>query len=572
MNALRQPVTEWLAAQHPALADINSRLGMNRWNMLDFRMKDGQFLFDSIPPGPLYNGWVPAKQVPAEATFVVGSNLGYGINHLLANTRDSHTVYVVEPDADVLAACLGQTDYRPFISMGKLVFLPPDRKVVQETIRACDVRFLFGRIHLRVDTPSQQAGPAYARWARDCKEMLEHLSVELGTLRRAQDIMVGNELANFRRALSDGTLNPLRDTAQGMKAVIVGAGPSLAENGPRLAALSHSALVVSALQSITPLQRVGIRPHLCMSIDFSDGMLNIFERLDPEWAAGIPLIYSTKTNPEVVRRYPGPTLPLWTIGGLATFIAGRDDLVLDAAGNVSIALMRLLHWMGVRDMVLVGQDFAWKERTHAEGHHSSGNVTKALEIKDLDGNPIRTSIQYLTSAREMDQDIARLKLTVHNVYGGGYVIGSAHNTTLDEAMRDGMLTSAPASQELYRLRMAQAHAACEQPVFEERGPLWRTSLRHATKRLEKLLKKADRNYGEIRSLLNSIHIFLRQDPIYLPYLYNEVMDVAGMRDARDRYVPKDLGEFKAISRKVLTKVETMDYALGARSLKAHRAA
>ncbi|UZP68017.1 DUF115 domain-containing protein [Desulfovibrio mangrovi] len=572
MATLQQPAAAWLKAQQPDLADIDTRIGLNRWEILDFRLKDGRTIFESMPPGPFYQGWIPREQTPLDATFVIGSNLGYGINQLLSNTRDTHKVYVLEPDPEILAVCLGQTDYRPFIQMGKLVFLPPDRNLLLQTVRNCDTQFLFGKIYMRADMPSQQIGPDYAYWTRECKEMLEHLSVEMGTLRRAQDIMVGNELNNFRRALSDGTVNPLRDAGKNLKAVIVGAGPSLAANGPALAKMQHSALIVTALQTLTAAQRVGIKPHFCMSIDFSDSMLNVFKQLDPEFVRDIPLIYSTKTKQEVVNQYPGPTIPLWTVGGLATFIAGTDDLVLDAAGNVSVALMRFLHWMGVKDITLVGQDFAWRETTHAAGHHSSRNTSQYIELKDLEGNPIRTSMQYLTSAREMEQDIKQLALNVRNIYGGGYVITTASNSSLEQAAEEGFLTSEGPALELYRLRMMQARTACEQPVFEERGPSWRTSLRHAHKRMEKLFKKADRNHEEIRSLFGSLHMFLRQDPIYLPYLYNEIMDIAGLRDGVTRYTAKEIQRFKAVSKKVMEKVEFMDYVLGSRSLKAHRAA
>jgi hypothetical protein len=58
-----------------------------------------------------------------------------------------------------------------------------------------------------------------------------------------------------------------------------------------------------------------------------------------------------------------------------------------------------------------------------------------------------------------------------------------------------------------------------------------------------------------------VHIFLRQNPLYLPYLYNEIMDVAGLAQTRTRYVFKDQSEFKGIMKRVMQKTREMDRVL-----------
>jgi len=43
---------------------------------------------------------------PMSASIIVGTNLGYGLNHLLVNTPDTHKVLVIEPNPVLVLACL----------------------------------------------------------------------------------------------------------------------------------------------------------------------------------------------------------------------------------------------------------------------------------------------------------------------------------------------------------------------------------------------------------------------------------------------------------------------------------
>lgn len=565
LAAAQPQVAAWLAANAPAPETQASRLRLNRWNMLDVELEDGRRLFDAFPPQFAYRSWPPTEQAERSATIIVGANLGYGINHMLEQTPPRHRLLVVEPDPAMLSLCLGLTDYRPFIESGRLTFIVPQFDALVAAIRGCDKQFLFGRILLQADLPSQQIGPAYAHWTRICREQLDALSVELSTLRRAQDVMVGNELSNFRRALADGDMKSLRGALDGLPAVVAGAGPSLAASAPSVTRLADRALVTAALQTLPAMQAVGIRPDLVLCIDYSDGILRVYDRLDPEWARHVPLIYSTKVQPEVVRRYPGPTLPLWTVGGMATFIAGKDDLVLDAAGNVSVALLRLLHWMGAGRMVLAGQDFGWRgEASHAAGHHAAAITVGTLELPGRDG-PVRSTLPYATALRDMEQDIRTLQLDVVNLYGGGALIRGARDITPDDLDRElpppadgGDANGGTDILAGFRHRLDAAMTPCEQPLFAPRLPQWRTSLRNAQKRLETLFRKPERHGAEIVEMLGRVHFFLRQDPICTPYLYNEIMDVSGLVHGRDRFGLPQMTEFRQIARRVLDKIRRID--------------
>ncbi|MDP3428444.1 MAG: DUF115 domain-containing protein [Humidesulfovibrio sp.] len=565
----------WLSKSPLDGESLKTSVFVNQWGLIDWRMPCGNGIFDAVAPTRIYREWVDIEKPELSATVIVGTNVGYGLNHILVNTPDTHKVLVLEPNPGVLLACLGQTDYRPFFANKKLHFVVPTDEYLMEVVKNLDLQHVYGKIYLRADVPSQQIGPEYAQWMHTVKNRLENFSVEMVTLRLRQDVMVGNELKNYRRAAADGSLKSLKDSARGVGAVVLGAGPSLAKFAPDLAQNRGYALYVSALQTLPVLRPYDLKPDFCLALDYDDSMLTLYNRLDMEWASDIPLIYSTKVNPEVVRRYPGPTLPLWTLGGLATFVMQDREFVLDAGGNVSVTLVRLLRWMGIGSILLAGQDFSWKgETTHAEGHHASApmqfNPQTHQILKNLWGEDICSSVQYLTSKRDLENDIKRSPFRIYNLYGGGVSIEGAPAVTLDEAVTEGCLSSAPGSKERFLDQLARARSPRQDMCYEPRSHIWTSSLRNVEKRLAKLFKHNEANQTDIHNLLEQALFFVKQDPLYLPYLFNETLDLAGLAKTRRSYEPRDMAEFKRIGKNILSKVREVDRCVA--GLGAHRAA
>ncbi len=570
-----EAVATWLAGSGVDIEAALGRIFVNPMNLLDWRMDDGQGLLANVPPLPLvYQDWAPKDEPEKDATVIVGANLGYGINHVLGNTPNSHRVIVLEPRPDMLIACLGQTDYVPFINTGKLRFIIPDHDQLEKAIQQLDINLVYGRIHLRNDLPSQQVSSAYAQWSHITRGKLENFSVELATLRQKQEVMVSNELKNYAASMDNGSLLPMKGMGQGVTAVILGAGPSLATMGPLLAERPGHALYGAALQTLPALERIGLKPDFCLAIDFRENMLQLYNGLkDTEWLRDLPLIYSTKLNPEVVRRYPGPKIPLWTMGGVGTYVFQEHELVLDAGGNVGVTLARFLTWCGVSRIVLAGQDFAWSgQSSHAPGHHAHATVQTYqpsrgdVQLKDLTGQTIFSNVGYLSAKRDLEKDLRKAEIPVFNLYGGGAVIEGSKVVTFDECHELGILASQPGAKERFLSALERANRPRVRPIYQSRQQQWNTSLRHATRQLEKLMKKSQRKQGEIRQLLANVLLFLRQDPLYLPYLYNEVMDMAALVQTKINYNPTDMGEYRRILKIVLVKVREIDVALGPKNV------
>ena len=565
LETYNPPLYAWLSSQDIDEEKLTQCLFKNRWEILDWKMENGNGMFEAMMPNFIYNEWKVPDRAETSATFIIGCNVGYGLNHVLMNTPDSHKVIVSEPNPVMLLACLGQTDYRPFMKSGKLHFCSVDEDSLMNTIKDLDLQFVYGKIYLRLDLPSQQLGPEYAAWSATVRNKMESFTVEMTTLRLKQDVMVGNELENYSRSVSDGTISTLKNAGAGLGAVILGAGPSLAEFGPELAANPGNAIYVTALQTLPAVQKTGIKPHFCIGLDYNDSMLRVYDQLDSEWAKDIPLIYSTKLDHKVLEAYPGPTIPMWTLGGLGTFALNQHEYIFDAGSNVSNTLNRFLDWCGFNHILLVGQDFAWKGKvSHASGHQNSGATfpEKALvRLKNADGEDLTSSIQYMTSKREMEDDLKQIKTPVYNLYGGGALINGTRNIDMQKVNMKGILASAPGSMDYFLTALNMARTPRPAPVFDSRCQKWNVSIRNATKKLEKLFRKLSKNQAEIHKTFHDVYFFLRQDPLYLPYLYNEILDMAGLARAKTHYEQKDLPHFKQIAKKTIKKVRYMDRCL-----------
>ncbi|MYL82018.1 DUF115 domain-containing protein [Desulfovibrio aerotolerans] len=559
------PIGSWLAEHNPDPAIVHERLHKNQGGIVDWRMDDGQGLFSKLPPPYFYKDWQPVEKLEGAATVIIGTALGYGLNHVLTGTPNSHKVLVVEPRPEMLLACLGQTDYRAFLAHGKLAFVPPNAASIEMALQNLDVSFLFSRIYLRSDLACKQMGPEYAQMSVLTQAKLENLSVELTTLRHKQEVMVGNELHNYGRAMNDGSLARVAGMAKGLTAVLLGAGPSLAAYAPVLRRHRHKGFYAAALQTLPALERLGIKPDLCLAIDYNDNMLQSLDNLnDPAFAADIPFIYSTKMDPAVLARYPGPKMPLWTQGGMATYVLKDQELVLDAGGNVAVTLERFLTWAGAERFILAGCDLAWQgSATHAPGHHHAAGVhtynpREDVKLTNLHGETIYTHFGFLAAKRDIEKDIAASAAGFFNLYGGGVVIEGAVNIGPDDLESGELLASQGIAKEVFLDALNRASQPRSRPVFAAKAEIWATSLKNASRRLEKLMRKADKHQGEIRELLSQIQFFSRHDPLYMPYLYNEIMDLAGLVHTKARYGVKELATFKNIRQRILAKIREID--------------
>jgi hypothetical protein len=557
------PIVQWIKQQKPEFA-LSKNIMTNPWGTLDWEFKKGTGLFQTLPPAKAYQSWHAAGAQATGASLVVGSNLGYGLHFLLERTADTHRVMLLEPRPEMLLAALGLTDFSSVLKQGRLTLIPPEQTLLQKMVYQLTLACLFGQVVLRPDLPSRQLGPEYDLWTRYGREALEDMRVELHTLRLRQDRMMRNELDNLARASEEKSLLALKGRAAGLKAVLLGAGPSLEQFAPRLATDPGQALYITSLQTLPALQRLGLKPHLCLALECEPYLEQVYKNLDPDWVRDVPLIYALSVSPAVVKAYPGPTIPLWPQGGMAACLLVDPEVLIEPGGNVASTMLRFLDWCGADQVMLVGHDFAWQgEKTHAQNHWAAEDdflfdPAHHLKIKNKAGASIYSNPGYLTALRTLEADLGHLKMPVYNLYGGGALIQGSRPLTWDEVVTQSHLQGRAETRERFLKQLQTSTCPPIRFKMPAGSSKWMDSLKDLKKRLKKLFQQQVPDPKTVKTVLNRALGFMEQDPFIKPLLFNEMLDLAGLIHVSRRFSDRECKQSQKIIMKMMEKLEDLD--------------
>ncbi len=561
---LTSPITyKWLSQNFDKLNDIDKKITKNKKQMWDFKLDNG-LMMEGFPLSH-YFSWATADKVGLYV--VVGANVGYGVALLLEKSPSFSKIIVIEPNAEMIFATLTIADYSPFIKKGKIIFLPPEKDVINDFFDNLTPFLKHTKTKLFIDPPSARLTNSYIRMGQTIKNIIDDKMVVLSTILRLQKTFVTNELLNFYNVFKDRTLRPLTGQKRDLIAVILGAGPSLEHFLPHLKDFKDKCLFTTSLQTLPACFIKGFQPHLCMAIDPSKVLTQVFNKVTEDYLKQILFVYSPKIDPEVVDRYPGCKFSIWSSGGIGSDIKKTYDLVIDTGGNVSIGLIRLLHLIGIKKFILVGQDFSWKEtKTHSTGHHGANTSIQFdpnihIKLKNLYGEVIYSTKSYLAAARELESDIRKHKLEVYNLYGGGVEISGAKNITIKDFKS---LVEDSNKNELNKLLNDLTSNKTERYYFPHipfESKQWFSSINNFEKRLKKLYKKSKNNKNKIRSAYYELHIFLTQHPLYKYYIYNEILELSKYIFIQEKYKLSDLAYTKKIIDKIKKKLKYLDNIL-----------
>ena len=239
-----------------------------------------------------------------------------------------------------------------------------------------------------------------------------------------------------------------KDHFKNKPAVLVAAGPSLNEEFQNLRKIkeNRSAYIFSVGSAINALIEQNIYPDAAFTYDPTNKNQFVFQKIK-ENIIDIPLIFGSTVGFETIENYPGK---------MAHFITDQDYIsrntvqhntfkkiegVVDSP-SIAIMTLQVLNLLGFNPIILVGQNFSYKNNARyasgvsnvfAEVNLDDKEVEEAIEVESVTGRNVLTNNVFLRMKENMEKLLLSMKeRTVYNTTKNGARIKYTIYKELDE--------------------------------------------------------------------------------------------------------------------------------------------
>lgn len=269
-------------------------------------------------------------------------------------------------------------------------------------------------------------------------------------------LMVGNDIATIAEFSRRWTVNSLMNLPHTMKdpnfllhkkqffkgkpAIIVSAGPSLDEELENLRYIKENGLayIFAVGSSNKALLKHNIYPDAVVTYDPQQHNYKLFEEITSRGIDSIPMIYGTTVGYETLNHYTGPKMYFVTSQDKVTQQFHKENLpIIYDAPSVALIAMQLLNALEVSEIILVGQNFAFKKdkfyadgitrydeskRAISDNSIQEKDIVISLETEDVHGRKVKTSSHYLQMKADMELLLTYVNMPVINTTNGGAAI------------------------------------------------------------------------------------------------------------------------------------------------------
>ncbi|MCR5789568.1 MAG: DUF115 domain-containing protein [Lachnospiraceae bacterium] len=246
-----------------------------------------------------------------------------------------------------------------------------------------------------------------------------------------------NILDNFGKYLHSKSIAAFRALLpKELSAILVSSGPSLSKNIGELKRAKGHCLLIAVDSAMPILLHEGIVPDLYASID---GM-KFLAHFEDQKTAQIPILTSLSATPGAVREGQTAFFERDDNRYIGAFLdeEGIEAPLLSTGGTVANTIYAFAEYLGVKSIILCGQDLAYTDdKAHAEHSLSDNNeiVEKSLTYtKDIYGETVKTSVEFLLYKDWFEREIAENKVPTIDATEGGAFIQGTEILTLKEAI------------------------------------------------------------------------------------------------------------------------------------------
>ncbi|MGE7110299.1 motility associated factor glycosyltransferase family protein [Lysinibacillus sp. NPDC047702] len=396
----------------------------------------------------------------AEHILFYGVGLGYHVRYFCEQFPEK-LVSAYEPITDIANLCLKLQSRTGFPKEKLVHFLTEDKEnSLQENLQ--QLRELVHRKFIIITLPVYERlfSVTTEQFNQSFRDFLLMVGNDMATIAKFSRRWTVNALMNLPHTLKDPNfLLQKKQFFKGKPAIIVSAGPSLDEELENLSYIKENGLAyIFAVGSANmTLIKHNIYPDAVITYDPQQHNYRLFEEITSRGINSIPMIYGTTVGYETLTHYRGPKLYFVTSQDKITQKFHKEQLpIIYDAPSVALIAMQLLNVLDVSKIILVGQNFAFKQdkfyaegiaRYDAEKKAISDNSIQAkdivtkFEVEDVHGGSVQTTSNFVQMKANMELYLQYVKMPVINTTNGGAAIKGTDYQSLKQLIAEELKNS-----------------------------------------------------------------------------------------------------------------------------------
>lgn len=343
-----------------------------------------------------------------QISIVFGMGNGMFVKALLEKIPVGNTVIVYEPSKEIFQKVLETIDIVDLLENMRLRILVHGvneeklYRLMEKEINSsnfynqtCYVLPRYGEIFPRV----------YAKFIDEMRKAQENAYVQEITIIGLGKKSIGNTIENLKYILESRSWKNAKETMpEDLNAIIVSAGPSLNEEIEVLKKAKGKAVIVAVERIVDLLLENGIVPDIIASAD----PVKAVPASEKMQEVSMALLTIPPCNPKLYQKHKGIKI-VCNNGGLyqnlCTVVGAREEIV-SSGGSVATFALGALVALGVKRIVLVGQDLAFKDgKSHAGATQGGDPWRKKIEVEGVDGKTVITRQDWAMFKKDLEERI-----------------------------------------------------------------------------------------------------------------------------------------------------------------------
>lgn len=328
------------------------------------------------------------KERDADIVIIPGTGSVGEISALLTCPSDKSRILLLERDPARAAHLFAEVPIEELVGEGRLALAFGEDEALLETrmLQIMDIpKGPVIRLFQPGGVPPEDAefyGAALLRLRARMRTKI----FNMGTLVQHGCRWQHNTLLNLPALLTNPGIDRLAGIFEGAPALVIGAGPSLSDALPTLAAVADRYVVISTGTALNPLRAAGVTPDIVVSVDASHKIGSQFEANCED----LFLACSSITHPPVIPGFRGifsGHVNANPVGVWAGSLGDTKGCIL-GAGTVTATAMDLAARMGCNPVTTLGLDLSMAAdgRTHANNSMYHGKRHDARVLHEVPGN------------------------------------------------------------------------------------------------------------------------------------------------------------------------------------------